>query len=64
MRTFFKYTFAACLLVLTCADVSARAYAPLFPPDPGELYIPPTVTVFGKEVEVDYAAGGRYRCAG
>lgn len=53
MRTFFKYTFAACLLVLTCSNVSARAYAPLFPPDPGELYIPPTVTVFGKEVEVD-----------
>lgn len=52
MRTIFKYTFAVCLLLLACMDVSARAHAPLFPPDPGELYIPPTVTIFGQEVEI------------
>lgn len=52
MRTIINYTFAACLLLLACVEVSARAYAPLFPPDPGELYIPPTVTIFGQEVEI------------
>ena len=52
MRTIIYHTFAACLLLLACINVSARAYAPLFPPDPGELYIPPTVTIFGQEVQI------------
>ena len=52
MRTIIYHTFAACLLLLACIDVSARAHAPLFPPDPGELYVPPTVTIFGQEVQI------------
>lgn len=36
--------------------MSVRAQAPEFPPDPGELYIPPTVIVMGQEVEVDTTA--------
>ena len=40
------------LLLMAGFVVSSRAQSPEFPPDPGVVYVPPTVTIMGQEVEV------------
>ena len=52
MQTRFSHMLFTCLLLLVCPFMSLRAQDPEFPPDPGELYIPPVIVIMGDTVNV------------
>lgn len=52
MQTRIFHTLLTSLLLLVCFLVTLRAQTPAFPPDPGQVYVPPTVTIMGQEIVV------------
>lgn len=53
MQTRISHMLSISLLLLACIPVFGRLAAPPFPPDPGVVYVPPTVTVMGQTIVVD-----------
>lgn len=52
MQTRIVHMLFMCLLMLAGLPALARADAPEFPDDPGELYVPPVIIIMGQEVIV------------
>ena len=52
MQTRISHMLFTCLLMLAFYIAPIKAQAPEFPPDPGELYIPPVIVIMGDTVNV------------